>query len=73
MTAPVVPVPASGFWAAAASETPILPPPDGDEIPDTERAPKTIDVPRVPSTVFDEDEKVTAIQVPHPHTSEVSK
>ncbi len=73
MTAPVVPVPASGFWAAAASEAPILPPLDGDEIPDTEPAPMTVDVSRVPSLVFDEDEKITAVRVPHPHNSEVSK
>ena len=79
MTAPIVPVPGSGFWAAAASEVPILPPPDGDEIPDTEPAPDTdeapavVDVERVPSLVFDEDEKVTAVRVPHPHNSEVSK
>ena len=73
MTAPPVPVPVTGFWAAPVSQTPALPPLDEDEVPDTEPAPMVVDVSRVPSLIFDEDEKVTAVRVPHPHTSEVSK
>lgn len=78
MTAPPVPVPTSGFWAATASEVPALPPLDGDEIPDTEPAPDTdeapavIDAARVPSLPWAE-EVPTAVQCPHPHTSEASK
>ena len=48
------------------------PPVDTDKIPDTERAPKIVDAARVPSLPWAE-EVPTAIQCPHPHTSEVSK
>ena len=58
MTAPIVPVPGSGFWAASVSEVPALPPPrDTDEAPDTDPAPAV----------------VAAVECPHPHQSEASK
>ena len=57
MTAPIVPVPGSGFWATSVSEVPALPPLDGDEIPDTDPAPVVVD----------------AVECPHPHQGEASK
>lgn len=51
--------------------TTTTPPPD-DEVPDTEPAPVVIDAARVPSLPWAE-EVPTAVQCPHPHTSEVSK
>jgi hypothetical protein len=40
-------------------------PDDDDEIPDTEPAPVVLEVPRVPSLPWGE-EQVTAVECPHP-------
>ena len=65
MTAPIVPVPASGFWAATVTAVPALPlPDDTDEIPDTDPAPPVVPVERVPSLPWAE-EVPTGVQCPH--------